>query len=52
MADKKIWLIVGGLAIAGGLIYYFVTKEKEPQPPIPPPPGEVSAQINSFTISA
>jgi len=50
MADKKIWLIVGGLAIAGGLIYYFVTKE-EPQP-IPPTPGEVSAQINSFTISA
>ncbi len=48
MADKT-WIIYGilGLAVAGGLIYYFVTKE-EPAPP----PGDVSAQINSFTISA
>lgn len=45
MADKT-WLYVLAGLVVGGLIYYFVTKE-EPTPPL----EEVSAQINSFTIS-
>jgi len=47
MADKTWIYVVGGLAIAGGLIYYF-TKGK-PQPLIPP--GGVSADITNLTIS-
>ena len=48
MAKDKTFLIVGGLA-AVGLVAYFLIFKPEPEPT---PPGEVAAEINSFTISA
>ncbi len=46
MAKDKTLLIVGILAVAG-IAAYFMFKKPEPEPP----PGDVSAIINSFTIS-
>jgi len=49
MAKDKTFLIVGGLAAVGVVAYFLIFKPKsEPTPP----PGEVAAEINSFTISA
>lgn len=45
--NNKGLLIAGGLA-ATGIVTYFLLKEKPPMPPTP----EVSARIDSFTITA
>ncbi len=48
MAEDKKALLIGGVLIAGAIGLYFLFKKKpEPQPP----PGEVSARIDSFTIT-
>jgi len=48
MKEKKIDLtILAVLAVVGVGAYFLFIK-----PTPPPPPGDVSAQINSFTITA
>ena len=44
--DKTL-LVVGILAVVGVAAYFIFIKPPSP----PPPPGDVSAQINSFTIT-
>lgn len=46
--EKNKALLIGGGLLAVGIIAYFIFKPGEPTPP----PGEVTAQINSFTITA
>ena len=46
---KNTALLIGGGLIAVGIIAYFIFKPEEPPTP---PPGEIAAQINSFTITA
>ena len=52
MAEEKAGItgvvILGVLAIAGVAAYFLL---KPPTPPTPPP-GEVSARIDSFTITS
>ena len=49
MAKDNTALIIGaGLIVVGAIVYFVLTP---PTPPTPPP-GEVSAIINNFTITA